>query len=296
MRGDRGSGSKSLWFTSPDGSPVGSLPIAACVFAAGISLAFLAQWWWGAEESPYPLYLVGALHASSVMKGEVFRLVTSPLLHNHFPHLGFNVSIFLSLAALLEAQIGHARFLLVMGLSMLAGSIAGVALPPSPWSVAVGSSAAAFGVFGAWEVVLLRQWHDPSPLLRRFRWVIPILLVGGLVSDLALGLVIRDKIGWMLHFGGLVGGTVAMALLSRGAGPIPFGRSPRWMRLAAAGLVLVFLLGVAVDLQRIASGRVCGVLDRDDLEEVDRAGFTEALRKFPVACANLGPEPPPATR
>jgi hypothetical protein len=58
---------------------------------------------------------------------------------------------------------------------------------------------------------------------------------------------------------------------------------------------VVFLLGVAVDLQRIASGRICDVLDREDLGEENRAGFTEALRKFPVACANLGAEPPPAT-
>jgi membrane associated rhomboid family serine protease len=296
MSGDRGAGGKSLWLTSFDGSPVGSPPIASCAIATAIALAFLAQWWWGAAESPYPEYLVGGLHASSVLEGEVFRLVTSPILHNRLPHMLANASVFLSLAAILESQIGHARFLLVMGLSMLAGSIAGVALLPSPWSVAVGASAAAFGMFGAWEVLVLRQRDDPPPLLRRLRCVIPILLVLALVSDLALSFLTCQKIGWVLHLGGLAGGTAVMALLSRGAGPVPFGRAPRWMRLAAAGLVLVFLLGVAVDLQRIASGRICEVLERDDLDEVDRAGFEKALRKFPVACANLGPEPPPATR
>jgi membrane associated rhomboid family serine protease len=275
---------------------VGSLPIAACAIAAGIALLFLAQWWWGAETNLYAVYLVGGLHASSVLEGEVFRLVTSPLLHLHVYHMTMNVSGLLALAAALEAQIGHARFLLVIGLSMLLGTIAGVALPSSPWGVAVGSSAAAFGTIGAWEVLVLRQRHDPPPLLHRLRWVMPIGLAFILLSDLVLGLLIRDKIGWILHLGGLAGGTAAMALLSRDAGPIPFGHAPRWMRLAAAGLGVVFLLGVAVDLQRIASGRICEVLDRDDLGEVDRAGFTEALREFPVACANLGPEPPPATR
>jgi hypothetical protein len=128
------------------------------------------------------------------------------------------------------------------------------------------------------------------------RWVVPISLVLALVSDFALIFLMGQKIGWVLHLGGLAGGTATMALLSRGAGPVPFSRAPRWMRLAATGLGLVFLLGVAVDLQRIASGRICGVLDRDDLDEGDRAGFTEALREFQVACPNLGAEPPPATR
>jgi membrane associated rhomboid family serine protease len=292
----RGSGGKSLWLTSFDGSPVGSQPIAACALGAGVALAFLAQWWWGAAESPYPEYLVGGLHAKSVMEGEVFRLVTSPLLHHDVTHMLANASVFLSLGAILEAQIGHARFLLVVGLSMLAGTIAGVVLLPSPWGVAVGSSAALFGMLGAWEVLVLRQRHDPPPLLRRLGRVIPILLVLALVSDLGFSFLSCQKIGWMLHLGGLAGGTASMALLSRGAGSVPFGRAPRGMRLAAAGLVLVFLLGVAVDLQRVASGRICEVLERDDLDAVDRAGFTEALRKFPVACANLGPEPPPATR
>jgi len=296
MSGDRGSGGKSLWLTPFDGSPVGSLPIAACVITAGVSLAFLAQWWWGAESNLYAVYLVGGLYASSVLEGEVFRLVTSPLLHLHVPHMMINASVLLGLGGALEAQIGHARLLLVIGLSMLSGSIAALALPSSPWSVAAGASGGGFGMMGAWEVLVLRQWHDPPPLLRRIRWAMPIGLVFILVSDLAIDLLFRDKIGWIPHLGGLAGGTAAMALLSRGAGPIPLGRSARWMRLAAAGLGVVFLLGVAVDLQRIASGRICEVLDRDDLGEVNRAGFEKALRGMPVACTNLGAEPPPATR
>jgi membrane associated rhomboid family serine protease len=296
VSGGRGSGGKSLWLTSPDGSPPGSQPIAACALGAGVALAFLAQWWWGAAESPYPEYLVGGLHAKSVMEGEVFRLVTSPLLHHDVAHMLANASVFLSLGAILEAQIGHARFLLVVGLSMLAGSIAGVAFPHSPWSVAVGSSAALLGMLGSWEVLVLRQRHDPPPLLRRLGRVIPILLVLALVSDLGFSFLSCQKIGWRLHLGGLAGGTASMTLLSRGAGSVPFGRAPRWMRLAAAGLAVVFLLGVEVDLQRIASGRICEVLERDDLDEGDRAGFEKALREFQVACASLGAEPPPATR
>ena len=76
-----------------------------------------------------------------------------------------------------------------------------------------------------------------------------------------------------------------MALLARGAGPIPLAPSPRWMRWVAAGLAVLFLWAVAVDVRRVASGRVCEVLLRDDLSEAVREGFTAALADLPVTCA-----------
>jgi hypothetical protein len=99
----------------------------------------------------------------------------------------------------------------------------------------------------------------------------------------------------MAHLGGLAGGIGAMALLSRGAGPIPLLPSSRWVRWAAAGLAALFLCAVAVDVQRVASGRICEVILRDDLSEAERTGLEAALRRLPAACAGLAPEPRPAT-
>jgi len=279
-----------------DGDPAsGALyhPIATCVVAAALSLAFLAQWWGravGEDGSGYAVYLVGGLHASSVREGEVFRILTAPLLHLHIHHLGFNVTGLLALGGVLEAQIGHARFLLLVALSMLAGSVAALALPPAA-GVVVGASGAVFGVAGAWSALVLRQRKAPPPLLRRARWVLPIILA----TDAALALLAPGRVGWSVHLGGFAGGMAAMGLLSRGGRPIPLGRSSRRMRLAMAGLAALFLWGVAADLQRVVSGRICEVMERDDLSEAVRDGLTAALRDLPVTCAGLEPGPSPAT-
>jgi membrane associated rhomboid family serine protease len=296
MSGGGGASGKRARSAGPDGDPASAAfynPIATCVAVAVLSLVFLAQWWGravGEDGSGYAVYLVGGLHASSVREGEFFRIVTAPLLHLHVHHLGFNVAGLLALGGALEAQVGHARFLLVVALSMLAGSMAALALP-SPAGVVVGASGAVFGVVGAWSALVLRHWQAPPPLLHRARWALPIVLA----ADAALALLAPGKVGWSVHLGGFAGGMAAMALLSRGGRPIPLGRSSRRIRLAAAGLAALFLWGVAADLQRVASGRICEVALRDDLSQAVRDGFTAALRDLPVACAGLEPGPPPAT-
>jgi membrane associated rhomboid family serine protease len=262
-------------------------PVTTCVIAAALSLVFLVQWWGravGEDGSGYSVYLVGGLHASPVLEGEIFRIVTAPLLHLHIHHLLFNLAGLLGFGAALEAQVGHARFLLVVALSMLSGSMAALALPPAA-GVVVGASGALFGLMGAMTVLALRQRRAPPPLLRRIRWLLPIALA----ADAAVALVAPGRVGWSAHLGGLVGGMASMALVSRGDGPIPLGRSPRRIRLAAAGVAALFLWGVAADLQRVVSGRICEVIERGDLSEAARDGFSAALRDLPVTCAGLEP-------
>ena len=280
----------------PDRNPSsGALsdPVATCVVVALLSLAFLVQWWGravGENGSGYAVYLVGGLHASSVREGELFRIVTAPLLHLHLHHLAFNVAGLLAFGAALEAQVGHARFLLVIAFSLLSGSLVALALPPAA-GVLVGASGALFGTIGAMAALTLRQWQAPPPLLRRARWVLPIALA----ADAALALLAPARVGWSAHLGGFAGGMAAMALLSRSKGPIPLGRSSRRMRVAVAGLAALFLLGVAANLQRVVSGRICEVMESDQLSRAARAGFAAALRDLPVTCVSLDPEPLLAT-
>ncbi len=291
MSGGRGS-RPSIWTTGFDGVQYPG-PTVACILATVLSLVFAALWWSNAvteDGTGYAAYLVGGLYTPSVREGEVFRIFTAPLLHVDPYHFMMNLGALLGLSAVLEAQIGHLRTVLVVALSMLAGSLAAVAVPPAA-SVLVGASGGIFGMIGAWGALALRQRRSPPPMLRRVRWLLPSVLVG----DGALALALPERIGWSAHLGGLVGGMGAMALLARGAGPIPLGRSPRWMRWVAAGLAALFLWGVAVNVQRVASGRICEVTLRDDLSEAVRDGFTAALRDLPVTCAGLEPGPPPAT-
>jgi membrane associated rhomboid family serine protease len=295
-KGGGGASGETVHGTGLDGAPDGAAlhnPIAALGISAVLALVFAAQWWLnavGEDGSGYAVYLVGGLHAPSVGEWEVFRIFTAPLLHLHPYHLMATLAAVLSLSATLEAQVGHSRILLIVVLSMLAGSIAAVAVPPEA-GVLVGASGGAFGAIGAWAALALRHWRSPPPLLQRTRWLLPIVLLG----DTALALVAPERVAWIAHLGGFAGGMATMTLVSRGAGPIPLGRSPRWMRLAAACLAALFLWAVVVDVQRVFSGRICEVILRDDLSEAVRDGFTAALRELSVTCANLEPEAPPAT-
>jgi rhomboid protease GluP len=283
-----------LAFESDPAAAMLSNPVAVCVIAAALCLVFAAQWWGravGGDGSGYAVYLVGGLHAASVREGEIFRIVTAPLLHLHVHHLGLNLGGLLVFGAALEAQVGHARFLLLVGLSMISGSLLSVALPP-PGGVVVGASGALFGVIGAMAALVLRDRRDPPSLLRRARWVIPIVLVG----DSALALLAPGRVGWSAHLGGFAGGLAAGAILFRGAGPIPLGRATSATRLAAAAVALLFAWGIAADAHRIASGRICEVIERGVVSAAVRDGFASALRDLPVACPHLEREPPPATR
>jgi len=259
---------------------------ASCSLGALLSLVFAALWWANAvtrEGSGYDAYLTGGLDSALVWEGEVFRIFTAPLLHLAPYHFMLNLAGLMGLGVTLEAQIGGPRTLLVVGLSMFAGSITTIAVSPGA-SVLVGASGGVFGVLGAWAMLALRQRRSPTPLLRRVGWTIPIALV----VDSVLAFLFPARIGWAAHFGGFAGGMAAMSLLARGARPIPLRRSPRWMRWVAAGLAALFLWAIAVDVHLIASGRICEVLDRD-WNDADREGFTAALRDMPVACANLEP-------
>jgi membrane associated rhomboid family serine protease len=274
----------SFWTTGIDGVHYYGVT-ASCSLAAVLSLVFAALWWANAvteQGSGHAAYLVGGLDPALVRQGEVFRILTAPLLHVAPYHFMLNLAGVLGLVATLEAQVGASRTLVVVALSMLAGSLATVVVPPGG-GVVVGASGAVFGVLGAWGTLALHQRRSLTPLLRRVCWSIPIVLV----ADAALGLLFPARIGWAAHFGGFAGGMAAMAPLARGAGPIPLRRSPRWMGWVAAGLAALFLWAVAVDVQRIVSGEVCEVLLRDDVGEKNRELFAAALAEMPVTCPEL---------
>jgi membrane associated rhomboid family serine protease len=244
----------SVWTKGSDGVQYYGVT-STCLFAAVLSVVFAALWWANAvtrEGSGHAAYLVGGLDPALVWEGEVFRVFTAPLVHVAPYHFMLNLAGLLGLGAALEAHVGAVRTLLVVLLSMLAGSLATIVVPPGG-GVVVGASGAAFGILGAWGTLVLRQWGSPTRALRTMRWGLP----GALVADAALACALPAKIGWASHLGGFAGGMAAMALLARGAGPIPLRRSPRWMWWAAAGLAALFFWAVAVDVQRIASGRIC---------------------------------------
>ena len=165
---------------------------------------------------------IEGLPGQGVAHGQWWRIVTGGFLHENLIHIGFNMYVLYLLGQMLEPALGRARFGLIYGVSLLAGSLG--ALIVSPHAVTVGASGAVFGVMGAAAVeIRARQ----IPLMQSG--------VGGLIL---INLVISfalPGISWGGHVGGLIGGTLA-------AIAIQFGSRMRQQALAIGACVV---LGVA---------------------------------------------------
>src|SRR4051794_16980085 len=89
------------------------------------------------------------LYGPLVAQGDLWRLVTSGFMHdpNTIFHLLLNMYALFWLGRMIEPALGHARFLGLYFVSLLAGSLGVLLLQPN--SVAVGASAAILRLFRA---------------------------------------------------------------------------------------------------------------------------------------------------
>jgi membrane associated rhomboid family serine protease len=158
------------------------------------------------------VYLKGALLGSSeapalagqgVAHGQWWRLVSSGFLHENVVHIGFNMLVLYYIGVMLEPAIGHLKFGVVYGVSLLAGSFG--ALLVSPHVLTVGASGAVFGVMGAAAVEMRAR---QIPLMQS--GVGMLILV-----NLVLSFTFSD-ISWGGHVGGLIGGALAAFVLQLG--------------------------------------------------------------------------------
>jgi len=158
-----------------------------------------------------------------VAHGQYWRIVTGGFLHENLLHIAFNMYVLYILGRMLEPALGHLKFAVIYGVSLLTGSLG--ALLVSPHSVTVGASGAVFGVMGAAAVEMRAR-------------KIPIMQsgVGGLIL---LNLVISftlPGISWGGHIGGLIGGAVAALVIQLGA---------RYRSLALVGCAAIGIAALA---------------------------------------------------
>jgi membrane associated rhomboid family serine protease len=200
------------------------------------------------------VYLKGALLGSSeapalagqgVAHGQWWRLVTSGFLHENILHIGFNMLVLYYIGVMLEPAIGHLKFAVVYGVSLLAGSFG--ALLVSPHVLTVGASGAVFGVMGAAAVEMRAR---QIPLMQSG--------VGGLILvNLVLSFTFSD-ISWGGHVGGLIAGVLTALLFQ-------LGDRYRRQALAYAGCAA------------IAVGSVAGSLATSKASEVEAAAPSQTL-------------------
>jgi membrane associated rhomboid family serine protease len=199
-------------------TPFGGRPVTTPVVTwtlVGINvLAYLA------EVANAPLVLTRfQMSADQVAAGEWWRLFTGAFLHAPPPsywHILFNMWALYVIGPQLERMLGSLRFAAVYLLAALGGSVAVYLVG----SASVGASGAIYGLFGAMFVVARRLGYDVRGVL----WLIGINVV--------LTFVIPG-ISWQGHLGGLITGTLVMALFAYSP-----GKNRKAFQLGAALVVL----------------------------------------------------------
>lgn len=167
---------------------------ATFVLLAVIGVGYAAQFLLG-DVVTYTLAFYPPL-----MWAEPWRFITSAFVHGGIVHVMFNAYSLWVLGNLIERVVGSARFVIIFGVSIVAGAIA-VALM-SPNSVVIGASAGIFGLFAAMFIVN-RSFGGNN---------VSLAVIIGL--NLAIGFIVPG-ISWQAHLGGLLGGAMTTLALTR---------------------------------------------------------------------------------
>jgi len=142
------------------------------------------------------------MKASAIKKGQLWRLVTSLLLHGGMLHLLFNSLAFLAAGRLVEQQLGWWRYLLLLVASGIFANLCNMRILNSEFSF--GASLATHGVIGMLAAMLL---INPQ-LLGAIAWPWLVYLAAYCVYN-----VVADKYSLVEHGGGFIAGVLLAFLL-----------------------------------------------------------------------------------
>jgi len=140
-----------------------------------------------------------------------WTIVTNLFIHGGVWHIFANMITLYFFGSFLCRLIGVKKFLLVYFAGGILGNIVFILLPPSPFSIAIGTSGAVFALGGALAVMM--------PKLRVFVFPIPapiplwIAVIGGFIILSIFSPLLG--IAWQAHLGGLVLGLVAGYIFRR---------------------------------------------------------------------------------
>ena len=185
--------------------------VGAVALVAGV---YVLQTMWGGGTFLPSMVRMGA-NGELALQGEPWRLLSSMLLHGGFAHLATNAFVLYMLGSLFERILGWRRYLVLLVVSGLFGSLASVLRPDA--MVSVGASGAIWGLLGASLGIALR----PGDL-------VPPMVVQNLKRMAIINLVInvsvsfQPGIDFMAHLGGgVLGlGLAFSGVLSRGLAPV----------------------------------------------------------------------------
>lgn len=150
------------------------------------------------------LLLWGAKVNSLIDRGQLWRLVTSSLLHVNIGHLMINCYSLNSIGPTVEKISGPKRFLAVYFGSAIASAASSYWFCKSP---AVGASGAIFGLVGSLAVFVTRHRGIIRDSREELKHIAQVILL-----NMVIGLATRGIDNWG-HLGGLLGGSATSWLL-----------------------------------------------------------------------------------
>jgi len=160
-----------------------------------------------------------------VIKGELYRLLTSMFVHNDMIHISMNMLSLFMVGRMVERLFSPLAYLSLYFISGLFGSFAYMSL--TLFDGAVGASGAIFGIFGALAgfafVHRQRMQHEFMQFMRDFGII--------LVINFFIG-IIFPSIAMSAHIGGLLAGVVGGFFIAKNVNNL-------WIYLAVSTLILV---------------------------------------------------------
>ena len=170
------------------------------LIAANVAL-FIVELANGALADPESIIRAGALHRESVLRGEVWRLVSAMFLHGGFDHLLGNCLVLYIVGLACEHAVGWWAAAVYFA-SGLCGSLLSLLASPGP---SVGASGAIFGFTGALIVFLHR--HRDVFFIRDKRTGVVLAAWAG--YTIVIGFL-TPYVDNFAHIGGLLGGAACM--------------------------------------------------------------------------------------
>ncbi len=217
--------------------------VATKVLLGIIAVAFVVQTMLLNPEDPLAVVTLGANVPVLVKEGQLYRIVTSNLLHANVFHLVMNGVLILWLGGMVERLLGRRTFILVALLAALMGPMASAL--SAKVTASVGVSSVPFGMIGAFAFVAFRtKGHLPLGFAPPPRMWLTLGLLLAFLGMMGSGTDLPA------HLGGFLAGVLVVAPLLEDKPKLPLRPSMSPVTLGLiGGLSLVILVGLGWGVQ-----------------------------------------------